>query len=178
MIIENSINSKQKLNKETMQLYKDEKIEQEITKILEKQIEERIKEIEEERDAQVDSLNKQKDAYNKWRDEVNYEDDYNKQLEKVQELQAQLEIAKRDDSLSGQKRVAELMEQLKEEQETLEDLVQDKIDQNINDMFDNQIENVENNADKQIEDLENEFTELTYERILDRVLFTYQLMIL
>ena len=136
-----------------------EKIEQEITKILEKQIEERIDAIEKERDAQVDSLNKQKDAYNKWRDEVNYEDDYNKQLEKVQELQAQLEIAKRDDSLSGQKRVAELMEQLKEEQETLEDLVQDKIDQNINDMFDNQIENVENNADKQIEDLENVFTE-------------------
>ena len=136
-----------------------EKIEQEITKILEKQIEERIDAIEKERDAQVDSLNKQKDAYNKWRDEVNYEDDYNKQLEKVQELQAQLEIAKRDDSLSGQKRVAELMEQLKEEQGTLEDLVQDKIDQNINDMFDNQIENVENNADKQIEDLENVFTE-------------------
>ena len=136
-----------------------EKIEQEITKILEKQIEERIDAIEKERDAQVDSLNKQKDAYNKWRDEVNYEDDYNEQLEKVQELQAQLEIAKRDDSLSGQKRVAELMEQLKEEQGTLEDLVQDKIDQNINDMFDNQIENVENNADKQIEDLENVFTE-------------------
>ena len=136
-----------------------EKIEQEITKILEKQIEERIDAIEKERDAQVDSLNKQKDAYNKWRDEVNYEDDYNKQLEKVQELQAQLEIAKRDDSLSGQKRVADLMGQLKEEQETLEDLVQDKIDQNINDMFDNQIENVENNADKQIKDLENVFTE-------------------
>ena len=78
-----------------------EKIEQEITKIIEKQVEERIKEIEKERDAQVDSLNKQKDAYNKWRDEVDYEDDYNEQLSKVQELQAQIEIAKRDDSLSG-----------------------------------------------------------------------------
>ena len=78
-----------------------EKIEQEITKIIEKQVEERIEEIEKERDTQVESLNKQKDAYNKWRDEVDYEDDYNEQLEKVQELQAQLEIAKRDDSLSG-----------------------------------------------------------------------------
>ena len=136
-----------------------EKIEQEITKIIEKQIEERIKEIEKERDAQVESFNKQKDAYNKWRDEINYEDDYNEQLEKVQELQAQIEIAKRDDSLSGQKRVEELMNELKEEQKALEDLVQDKIDEDINNMIDDQIEHIETNADKQIEDLENTFTE-------------------
>ena len=136
-----------------------EKIEQEITKIIEKQVEERIEEIEKERDAQIDSLNKQKDAYNKWRDEVDYEDDYNEQLEKVQELQAQLEIAKRDDSLSGQKRVADLMEELKEEQKALEDLVQDKIDEDINNMLDDQIDRVEENADKKIEDLENTFTE-------------------
>ena len=136
-----------------------EKIEQEITKIIEKQIEDRVKEIEEERDAQVDSLNKQKEAYNKWRDEVDYEDDYNEQLEKVQELQAQLEIAKRDDSLGGQKRVEELMNELKEEQKALEDLVQDKIDEDVNNMIDDQIEHIEENADKQIEDLENTFTE-------------------
>ena len=136
-----------------------EKIEQEITKIIEKQVEERIKEIEKERDAQVDALNKQKDAYNKWRDEVDYEDDYNEQLEKVQELQAQLEIAERDDSLSGQKRVADLMKELKDEQKALEDLVQDKIDEDINNMLDDQIDKVEENADKKIEDLENTFTE-------------------
>lgn len=136
-----------------------EKIEKEITKMIEKQVEERIEEIEKERDAQVESLNKQKDAYNKWRDEVDYEDDYNEQLEKVQELQAQLEIAKRDDSLSGQKRVADLMEELKEEQKALEDLVQDKIDEDINNMIDDQIDKVEGNADKKIEDLENTFTE-------------------
>lgn len=136
-----------------------EKIEKEITKIIEKQVEERIEEIEKERDAQVDALNKQKDAYNKWRDEVDYEDDYNEQLQKVQELQAQLEIAKRDDSLSGQKRVADLMKELKEEQKALEDLVQDKIDEDINNMLDDQIDKVEENADKKIEDLENTFTE-------------------
>ena len=136
-----------------------EKIEKEITKIIEKQVEERIEEIEKERDSQVDALNKQKDAYNKWRNEVDYEDDYNEQLEKVQELQAQLEIAKRDDSLSGQKRVADLMKELKEEQKALENLVQDKIDEDINNMLDDQIDKVETNADKKIEDLENTFTE-------------------
>ena len=136
-----------------------EKIEDEITKILEKQIEDRIEAIEKERDAQVKSLNKQKEAYQRWRDEVDYEDDYGEQLSKVQELQAQIEIAKRDDSLSGQKRVEELMKELKEEQKALEELVQNKIDEDINNMIDDQIDHIETNADKQIENLENTFTE-------------------
>ena len=136
-----------------------EKIEEEITKILEKQVDDRIEEIEKEKDAQIDSLNKQKEAYQKWRDGVDYENDYDEQLAKVQELQAQLEIAQRDDSLSGQKRVADLMEQLKEEQKALENLVQDRIDNQINEMFDKQIEDVENDANKQIESLEEVFSE-------------------
>jgi chromosome segregation ATPase len=135
------------------------KIEDEITKIYEKQIEERIEQIEKERDAQVESLNKAKEAYQRYRDEVDYEDSYNEQLSKVQELQAQIEIAKRDDSLSGKKRLEDLMEQLNEEQKTLEDLVQDKIDSDINTMFDDQIENIEKNAEEQMEDLENTFSE-------------------
>ena len=135
------------------------KIEDEITKIYEKQIEERIEQIEKERDAQVESLNKAKEAYQRYRDEVDYEDSYNEQLSKVQELQAQIEVAKRDDSLSGKKRLEDLMEQLNEEQKTLEDLVQDKIDSDINTMFDDQIENIEKNAEEQMEDLENTFSE-------------------
>ena len=144
---------------EEEKLNKAKEIEDEITEMLEKQIDERIEAIEEERDAQIDAISKAKDAYDKWRRDVDYEDDYNKQLEKVQELQAQLEIAKRDDSLSGQKRVADLMEQLKEEQENLEDLVQDRTDTVINDMFDSQIENVEDNAEAQIKNIENVFSE-------------------
>ena len=144
---------------EEEKLNKAKEIEDEITEILEKQIDERIEKIEEERDAQIDAISKAKDAYDKWRRDVDYEDDYNEQLEKVQELQAQLEIAKRDDSLSGQKRVADLMEQLKEEQENLEDLVQDRTDTVINDMFDSQIENVEDNAEAQIKNIENVFSE-------------------
>ena len=78
-----------------------EEIESKITEMYEKQLEERIEAIEKQRDAQIKALEDQKDAYQKWRNEVDYEDDYNKQLQKVQELQAQIEIAKRDDSLSG-----------------------------------------------------------------------------
>ena len=77
------------------------KIEDEITKIYEKQIEERIDKINEEKDAQVKALNEAKDAYNRYRDEVDYKDDYNKQLKTVEDLQKKIEIAKRDDSLAG-----------------------------------------------------------------------------
>ena len=87
-----------------------------------------IKKIEEEADAQIKVLNKAKDAYNRYRDEVDYRDDYEEQLKKVEDLQKKLEIAKRDDSLSGAKRVADLQEQLLEEQKNLENIVQDKID--------------------------------------------------
>ena len=77
------------------------KIEDEITKIYEKEIEERIDKINEEKDAQVKALNEAKDAYNRYRDEVDYKDDYDKQLKAVEDLQKKLEIAKRDDSLAG-----------------------------------------------------------------------------
>lgn len=89
---------------------------------------ERIDKINEEKDAQVKALNEAKDAYNRYRDEVDYKDDYDEQLKAVKDLQKKIEIAKRDDSLSGAKRVADLQEQLLEEQKNLEKMVQDKID--------------------------------------------------
>ena len=143
-----------------------EKVEKEITKMLEKQLEERIEKIEEERDAQLEALNEQKEAYKKWREDVDYEEDYNEQLLKVQELQNQIDIAKKDDSLSGKKRLEDLMEQLNEEQKALEELVEDRMDTLTNEMFDSATEKIEEDANKQIETLENTYTE---ERIAEMV---------
>ena len=143
-----------------------EKVEKEITKMLEKQLEERIEKIEEERDAQLEALNEQKEAYKKWREDVDYEEDYNEQLLKVQELQNQIDIAKKDDSLSGKKRLEDLMEQLNEEQKALEELVEDRMDTLTNEMFDSATEKIEEDANKQIETLEDTYTE---ERIAEMV---------
>lgn len=143
-----------------------EKVEKEITKMLEKQLEERIEKIEEERDAQLEALNEQKEAYKKWREDVDYEEDYNEQLLKVQELQNQIDIAKKDDSLSGKKRLENLMEQLNEEQKALEELVEDRMDTLTNEMFDSATEKIEEDANKQIEALEDTYTE---ERIAEMV---------
>ena len=148
------------------------KIEDEITKIYEKQIDERIDKINEEKDAQVKALNEAKDAYNRYRDEVDYRDDYNKQLKTVEDLQKKIEIAKRDDSLAGQKRLTDLMNQLQEEQENLEKLVQDKIDEDINQMFDDQIDKVENDAEDEIKNIEDTWTESKIAEMVEQALNT------
>ena len=58
-----------------------------------------------------------------------------------------------------QKRVADLMNQLQEEQKNLEKLVQDKIDEDINTMFDDQIDKVETNAEDEVKNIEDTWTE-------------------
>lgn len=72
-----------------------------ITEIYNDEIDKRTKKIQEEAEAQTKALNKAKEAYQRWRDDVDYKDDYNKQLKTVEDLQKKIEIAKRDDSLSG-----------------------------------------------------------------------------
>ena len=139
------------IEKQKLEATKD--IEEEITKIIEKQVEDRIDEIEKEKDARIEALDEAQKAYQRWRDETKYEDDYNEQLDKVNELEAKIEIAKRDTSLAGQKRLADLMEQLKDEQENLEDLVEDKIDEDINNMFDDEKDRIEKISEQEIENL-------------------------
>lgn len=148
------------------------KVEDEITKIYKKQVEDRIEEIEKETKARTDSLNKSKEAYNKWRDEIDYKDEYNEQLTTVQDLQKKIEIAKMDTSLSGKKRFEDLMTQLTEEQKKLEKIVQDKIDEDINDNFDDEIDRVESESDKRIEELESVFDEKKIAEMVSNALKT------
>ena len=149
--------SEQDVYRDKLETAKD--IEEEITKIYEKQVEERIDAIEKERDAKVEALNEAKEAYQKYRDEVEYKNDYNEQLKTVQDLEKQIEIAKRDTSLAGQKRLADLMKQLNDEQKNLEKLVQDKIDEDINDMFDEEIDRTEKEAEQKINNINEVWSE-------------------
>lgn len=143
--------------KEQLDVVKD--IENEITNVYKKQVEERKKLIDEELNKRLDAINKEKDAYNKAREEAKYQDSYNDQMDKVQNLEKQLEIAKKDTSLAGQKKVQELLNQLKEEQKKLQDMVQDKIDDQVNDMFDQESDRLQEEADKVKEDLEDKFSD-------------------
>lgn len=150
--------------KEQLNITKD--IEDKITDIYKKQIEERKKLIDEDLNNKLNALNKEKEAYNEFRKEQNYKDEYNDQLEVIEELQRKVDIASKDGSLSGQKKLQDLLNQLSEEQKKLQDMVQDKIDSDINDMFDKESERLEEEAEKQKDNLDKEFND---DRIKDLV---------
>ena len=143
--------------KEQLNITKD--IEDEITDIYKKQIEERKKLIDEDLNNKLNALNKEKEAYNEFRKEQDYEDEYNEQLGVIEELQRKVDIASKDGSLSGQKKLQDLLNQLSEEQKKLQDMVQDKIDSDINDMFDKESERLEEEAEKQKDNLDKKFSD-------------------
>lgn len=71
-----------------------------------------------------------------------------------------------------QKRVTDLMNQLQEEQKNLEKLVQDKIDEDINTMFDDQVDKVETDAENAVKNLEDTWTESKIAEMVEQALNT------
>ncbi|MCC0682590.1 hypothetical protein IC218_20305 [Clostridioides sp. ES-S-0005-03] len=147
-------------------------IEDEITKVYEKQIEERKKQIDDELKKRLDALNKEKEAYNKARDKADYQRDYDDKSKEIEELQKKLDIAERDSSLSGQKKIQELRKELEEAKRALEDLVQDQIDKDVNDMYDDESDRLQDEADKAKEDLDNKYTKEELARLIKEALNT------
>lgn len=133
-------------------------IEDEITKIYEDEIEKRKKKIEEEKDATVKALEEQKEAYQDYRNEVDYKDEYNEQLDKINKLKSKISILERDNSLSSRSKLQELYDELEEEEKALRDIQQSKLDEEIEKMYDKEIEKAESDSEKKIEDLENLWT--------------------
>ena len=141
------------------QLNTTKEIEDKITEMYKKQVEDRIDAMNKETDKKVENLKKQKDAYNKYREEANYKDEYEEKLANINDIQRQLDIAMRDTSLQGQKKVQELQKLLADAQKELDKFTQDKIDSDINDAFDKEINNIEETNKNAIEALEKEWSE-------------------
>lgn len=64
------------------------------------------------------------------------------------------------------------MDELKEEQKNLEDLVQDKIDTDVNNMFDDQIDKIEENSDEEVKNLEKTWSESKIAEMVKQALNT------
>ena len=141
------------------QLNTTKEIEDKITEMYKKQIEDRIDAMNKETDKKVENLKKQKDAYNKYREEADYKDEYEEKLANINDIQRQLDIAMRDTSLQGQKKVQELQKLLADAQKELDKFTQDKIDSDINDSFDKEIDRIEETNKNAIEALEKEWSD-------------------
>lgn len=152
------------LNKEIQDAYKEQlkeaqSLQEKIRDMYKKELEERLKEIDKETKAKIDSLKKQQDAYNDSRKEAKYKDELQEQQDIIDELRKKEESLKRDTSLSGQKKLKDLQKQLKEEQKKLEDLVQDHVDDQVNDMYDKESDRLQEEADKLKEELEKKYSD-------------------
>ena len=156
--------------KEQLNVTKD--VQDKIMDIYKKQLEERKKLIDEELDKRLDSLEKEKQAYLDYRAEADYKDDYEEQLSKVMELQKKLEIAAKDNSLAGQKKYQDLLKELQEAQKDLEDLVQDKIDSDIMDKFEDEADRLEDEANDYKDNLDEEYSDEKLQELVDKVINT------
>ena len=164
-----------KLNREIYEVNEErlkatQEIEEQITDMIEDQIKKRKQAIKDLADEQVKALEKQKKAYQDYRKEVEYNNDFDDQNKKVQEIQAQINRLEKDDSLANRKKLQDLYDQLEEEQKKLSEITQEHLDDSIENMFDDQIDNIEEKADKQIEDLENKWTDAEIAKLVQKSL--------
>lgn len=93
------------------------------------------------------------------RKEQDYKNDIADQQAIIDDLNKKIELAKKDNTMSGQKRLEDLMEQLNKENEKLQDMTQDRIDDVINNMYDSEIDRIEEENDKTIADLEEKWSD-------------------
>lgn len=130
------------------------KIEDKITSIIEKQVEERKKLIDEELKKRLDSINKQKEAYNKQREEDKYQKEYDDKLKELSDLQAKIDAVSKDTSMAGQAKLAELLKEFNKKQEEFDEMVQDQLDKEINEAFDKESDRLEEEAEKEKDKLD------------------------
>lgn len=153
-----------------LELAKD--IEDKITSMYEDEIEKRKEEIQSQCDKEVEAINKVKDAYEKSKEDDSYEKDKAEQEQKIADINKQIERYRKDNSTSSQAKLSELLDELKEEQENLDELIQDRKDSMISDMFDKQIERIESESEKAQEELDKEWTQEKISEMVQQALET------
>lgn len=141
------------------QLNATKELEDKIIDMYKKQLEERKKLIDEELNKRLDALKKEQDAYKRAREEQNYKDDFNEQADKVKEIQKQIDLARKDTSLTGQKKLKDLLKQLEEEKKKLDEITQDRIDQQVDDAFKDEEDRLEQGAEDEKDRLDKEFSD-------------------
>lgn len=156
--------------KNQLEVTKD--IEDKISDMIKKEIENRKEAIEKETDTIKKELEKRKKAHQDARKEAEYKNEFDEKTSEVDKLKKDLTTAQRDTTLGNKKRIAELQKQLEDAQKELQKLVDDKLNSDIEDAFDDAIEGVEDKNDQKIEDLEKEWTDSKIAEVIKNALDT------
>nr|WP_243247786.1 phage tail tape measure protein [[Eubacterium] tenue] len=152
------------------QLNTTSEIQKKITDVYKKNIEERKKLIDFETKYKIDSINKEKDTYNKSRKEIDYKNDIEEQRQAINQLQDELDNASRDTSIIGQKRVQQLSKQMDELNKKLQDTVQQELDRQVNESYDNEADRIKAQSDRFIEALESKFDDKNVANLVNQSL--------
>lgn len=152
------------------QLNITKKIQDEISNIYKKDIEERKKLIDSETKHKIDAINKEKNAYNKSRQEIDYKNDIEEQKQEIRELQILIDSVSRDTSITGQHELQKLNKQMSVLQKKLQDTVQQEIDRQVNESYDNEADRIKAQSDRFIEALESKFDDKNIANLVNQSL--------
>lgn len=140
-------------------IYKDmlettKKVQDKISDILKENAEKRKKIIDDELKARLDAIQKEQDAFNKQNKEDDFEKEKQKQLTEIAKIKTLIDAVSRDTSNSGQAKLNDLIKDLTEKQEAYNDFIKNKLNENINEEFDNAKEQMQKDAEKAKEDID------------------------
>lgn len=145
------------LQKDKLNKVKD--IEDKITDVIKDEIDKRKDSIEKQYDKEKELIEKKRDAYKKQRDEDDYAKDLKEQQDKIDEINKKIELAKKDNSMSGKSKLKELLDELKEAQNDLNDKIQSKTDSDIDDMFQSQLDALDKKKEDMTQDIDDTYTQ-------------------
>lgn len=158
------------VHKDTLDKTKD--IEEKITDMIQDELDKRKKAIKDQTDKELELIDKRKKAYQDSREEENYQKELKEQQDKISDIKKQIELAKKDNSLSGRAKLEELLKELEEENKTLNEKIQDRTDKMVEEMYDNESDKLQEKSDKMIEDLENAYTDKKIAEIVQQSLLS------
>lgn len=158
------------LQKDKLNKVKD--IEDKITDVIKDEIDKRKDAIEKQYDKEREIIEKKRDAYKKQRDEDDYAKDLKEQQDKIDEINKKIELAKRDNSMSGKSKLKELLDELKEAQDDLNDKIQSKTDSDIDDMFQSQLDALDKKKEDMTQDIDDTYTQQKIAQMVQDAMMT------
>lgn len=158
------------LQKDKLNKVKD--IEDKITDVIKDEIDKRKDAIEKQYDKERELIENKRDAYKKQRDEDDYAKDLKEQQDKIDGINKKIELAKRDNSMSGKSKLKELLDELKEAQDDLNDKIQSKTDSDIDDMFQSQLDALDKKKEDMTQDIDNTYTQQKIAQMVQDAMMT------
>lgn len=158
------------LQKDKLNKVKD--IEDKITDVIKDEIDKRKDAIEKQYDKEKELIEKKRDAYKKQRDEDDYAKDLKEQQDKIDGINKKIELAKRDNSMSGKSKLKELLDELKEAQDDLNDKIQSKTDSDIDDMFQSQLDALDKKKEDMTQDIDDTYTQQKIAQMVQDAMMT------